>query len=113
MRRLTDLAVPHVADWCVIGMLGADGRLERFAVAHADPEKVAKASWFEERFPPDPDAPHGPTQVVRTGETELIWVESRVGEGSRLTFELPAAEQPGATARSGLAGRSGSRERSS
>jgi signal transduction histidine kinase len=42
-----------------------------------------------------------------------IWVESRVGEGSRFTFELPSAEQPGATARSGLGGRSGSRERSS
>jgi signal transduction histidine kinase len=72
MRRLSDLAVPHVADWCIIDMLGADGRLERLAVAHADPEKAAKASWFEERFPPDPEAPHGPTQVVRTGETELI-----------------------------------------
>jgi signal transduction histidine kinase len=42
-----------------------------------------------------------------------IWVESRVGEGSRVTFELPAAEDSGATARSGLAGRSGSEERSS
>jgi hypothetical protein len=52
MRRLSDLAVPHVADWCIIDMLGADGRLERLAVAHADPEKAAKASWFEERFPP-------------------------------------------------------------
>jgi signal transduction histidine kinase len=72
LRRLSELAVPHVADWCVIDMLSADGTLERLAVSHADPEKAAKASWFVERFPPDPDAPHGPTHVVRTGEPELI-----------------------------------------
>jgi signal transduction histidine kinase len=51
-------------------------------------------------------------ELVRRMEGS-IWVESRVGEGSRFTFELPSAEQSGATARSGLAGRSGSRERSS
>src|SRR5437773_1495614 len=39
-----------------------------------------------------------------------IWVELREGEGSRFTFELPSADQPGAAARSGLAGRSGSQE---
>ena len=72
LRRLSALAVPHVADWCIIDMLSPDGTLQRLAVSHDDPEKAAKAAWFVERFPPDPEAPHGPTEVVRTAQTELI-----------------------------------------
>jgi PAS domain S-box-containing protein len=72
LQRLSSLAVPYLGDWCVVDMVGAGGRLGRLAVAHSDPELRAAAYEFQERFPPDPDAPHGPAKVVRTGRSELI-----------------------------------------
>jgi PAS domain S-box-containing protein len=72
LQRLSALAVPYLGDWCLVDMVDGSGRLERLAVAHADPERLAAAAGFQERFPPDPDSPHGPGRVVRTGSPELI-----------------------------------------
>jgi signal transduction histidine kinase len=72
LRRLSSLTVPHLGDWCIVDMVGPDGDLERLAVAHANPEYLAAAHEFQVRFPPDPDAPHGPAQAIRTGRSELI-----------------------------------------
>jgi signal transduction histidine kinase/transcriptional regulator with GAF, ATPase, and Fis domain len=71
LKGLGELVVPAHADWCVIDML-RDGRLERVAVAHVDPELRAAAYAFQERFPLSPDAPHGPARAVATGTAELI-----------------------------------------
>jgi PAS domain S-box-containing protein len=40
------LAVPHVADWCAVDIF-VDGKLERLALEHADPLKVALARELE------------------------------------------------------------------
>jgi PAS domain S-box-containing protein len=48
-----------------------DGSIERLAVAHQDPKKVAWAQELEERYPPDPEAPRGVPNVLRTGRPEL------------------------------------------
>ena len=37
LMRIAKLAVPQAADWCAVDLLGADGRLERVALTHADP----------------------------------------------------------------------------
>jgi signal transduction histidine kinase len=71
LSGLVDLVVPALADWCVVDMLRG-GRLERVAVAHADPELHSAAYEFHERFPPSPDSPHGPARAVATGAAELI-----------------------------------------
>jgi PAS domain S-box-containing protein len=74
-RTLTDVAnaaVPAVADWCGVDLVGADGRLHNLAVAHADPTKVQFVRELRTRYPPDPDAATGPPYVVRTGESELV-----------------------------------------
>ena len=42
--------MPYLGDWCIVDMLRGD-RLERVAVAHADPEAQAAAYEFLERFP--------------------------------------------------------------
>jgi hypothetical protein len=65
------LAVPTFADWCAIDVVD-DGRLRRVAVAHVDPAKVQLAHDLAERYPADPDAPHGAWQVMRTGRSELL-----------------------------------------
>jgi PAS domain S-box-containing protein len=72
LARLARLSVPRLADWCAIDMVGADGSIERLAVAHEDPDKVKWALELQERYPPDPDAPHGVSFVIRTGEPEFL-----------------------------------------
>ena len=72
LTRLTRLAVPDLADWCTIDMLAEDGTIERLAVAHPDPAKVEWAHELQERYPPDPDAPTGVPNVLRTGEPEFM-----------------------------------------
>ena len=71
LANVARLAVPTFADWCAIDLVD-DGRLHRLAVAHVDPAKVQLAHELAERYPADPDAPHGAWQVMRTGRSELI-----------------------------------------
>jgi serine phosphatase RsbU (regulator of sigma subunit) len=75
LRRLADLAVPGIADWCAVHLV-RDDRVEEVAVAHSDPEKVAFVARMQERYPPDPDAPGGAIQVSRTGEPSFFPVVS-------------------------------------
>jgi PAS domain S-box-containing protein len=72
LRRLAQLCVPGLADWCAIDVLGPNGEIERLAVAHEDPEKVRWARELQERYPPDPDAPRGVANVLRTGTPEFL-----------------------------------------
>lgn len=70
LRTVAWLAVPQFADWCAIA-LEEGGRLNTLAVAHMDPEKLALAEEYQQRFPPDPEATTGSYQVLRTGESQL------------------------------------------
>src|SRR5215212_5571610 len=72
LDRMARLAVPYLADWCVVDILEEDGSLDRLTMTHQDPEKVTLARELEERYPPDTDAPRGVAQVLRTGQSELI-----------------------------------------
>ena len=72
LASVARLAVPYLADWCVVDILEEDGSLDRLAMTHQDPEKVALARELEERYPPEPGAPRGVAQVLRTGQSELI-----------------------------------------
>lgn len=72
LRRLADLAVPRLADWCTIDLLEPDGSLRLVAVTHVDPTKADLARRLRERYPLDPDAPTGVPWVVRTGSPLLV-----------------------------------------
>jgi PAS domain S-box-containing protein len=72
LQRLARLAVPAFADWCVVDLLREDGRLDRVAVAHADPEKARLAKVLHRRLPPDPCMPNGIWNILRTGRAEVI-----------------------------------------
>ena len=67
LATVARLAVPGVADWCAVDVLGDDGELRRVATAHADPERVAWAEEIGRRYPPDPAASGGLHEVLRTG----------------------------------------------
>ncbi|HKH11070.1 MAG TPA: PAS domain S-box protein, partial [Rubrobacter sp.] len=51
LSNVARLAVPTLADWCAVDVLGEDGQPERLAVAHRDPEKAAPAHELGERYP--------------------------------------------------------------
>jgi PAS domain S-box-containing protein len=72
LRQVAQLSVPGLADWCAIDMVGPNGEIERLGVAHEDPDKVRWAYELQDRYPPDPDAPTGVPQVLRSGEPEFF-----------------------------------------
>ncbi len=71
LATIARLAVPWLADWCAVDMVGADGERERVAIAHVDPDKIALVEEMERRYPQDPDATTGTPNVLRTGRSEL------------------------------------------
>ncbi|HWM09515.1 MAG TPA: SpoIIE family protein phosphatase [Solirubrobacteraceae bacterium] len=70
LRAVARLAVPAVADWCAVDLAAGDS-VDRVAVAHVDPERVALARELQDRYPPDPDAETGVLAVLRHGQPEL------------------------------------------
>jgi GAF domain-containing protein len=71
LATIADLVVPRVADWCSIQVLEGNA-FSTVAVAHVDPQKVSAAREFQRRYPTDPDATTGVSQVVRSGRSELV-----------------------------------------
>lgn len=71
LHNLAHLLVPRQADWCSVDMLAEDGRLERLAVAHVDPTRVAWAHELHRRYPPDMNAQSGVARAIRTGQPEI------------------------------------------
>lgn len=72
LGNLAALAVPSLADWCVIDLLDDEGRLRRIATTHSDPRKSAYAREMDRRYPPRNDSPAGPASVLRTGRPECV-----------------------------------------
>lgn len=71
LMNLAHLAVPHLADWCVVAMLEPDGELRQLAATHTDPRKVQLLTELREQYPFDSDGDFGSAPVVRTGRSEL------------------------------------------
>jgi PAS domain S-box-containing protein len=71
LAEVAELVVPDIADWCIVDVASESGSLERKALAHVDPGALQRAIALGERYPPDPDAPVGVHQVVRSGQAEL------------------------------------------
>jgi signal transduction histidine kinase len=71
-KNLTQLAVPKLADYCIVDIVAEDGSFERLAVAHHDPAKQALLYEIQRRYPMSEDAPAGFQKVIRTGEAELF-----------------------------------------
>ena len=67
--KIAYLAVPAIADWCVVDRRESD-RIRRVAAAHADPAKTWIAKAIGERYPTDPRDERGVARVFRTGKAE-------------------------------------------
>lgn len=75
LTTIARLAVPEIADWCIIDLVGDDGALVRVACEHRDGNREQLLSALRES-PPTADAISGAPNVVRTGVTEYIPVIS-------------------------------------
>ena len=63
LAAVARLAVPHVADWCVVDMLEPNGQTRRLAVAHLDPVKVELGWEVARRYPPSLGDPRSALRV--------------------------------------------------
>ena len=72
LRNLAAMAVPHLADWCAVDMVDADGTVRRLAVQHPDPELLELAFAIQEKYPGDRNSTRGLYEVIRTGRTDWI-----------------------------------------
>jgi PAS domain S-box-containing protein len=73
LRTVADAAVPRLGDWCAVDVVEDPAarewppRIERLAVVHRDPAKLALAAELAERYPTDWAAETGFANVLRTG----------------------------------------------
>src|SRR5262249_30952735 len=70
LRGVARLAVPEIADWCVIDLVDNEERPVPLALAHADPAEGACARERQERYPGGPDVEVA-ASVIRRREPVL------------------------------------------
>jgi PAS domain S-box-containing protein len=74
LRNVANVAVPALADWCVVDLVGPEDQRERLVAAHVDPAKQALAARLR-TFEPEGVARDTPLErVLRTGRSELYAV---------------------------------------
>ncbi|HEX8162400.1 MAG TPA: PAS domain S-box protein [Pyrinomonadaceae bacterium] len=71
LKRIAELVVPRLADWCAVDMVTDERTLRRLAVAHEDPAKIELAAEVERRYPQTLADREGVAKVIRTGEPEM------------------------------------------
>ena len=71
LATVARLAVPFLADWCLIDMLEKGGSIRRLAVAHADPAKEVFLRDLQGHYPLDPEQPHAILAALHTGRPRL------------------------------------------
>jgi signal transduction histidine kinase/ActR/RegA family two-component response regulator len=70
LKAVARLAVPTIADWCAVDIVGERGALQRLAVAYVEPEKVQDAS--KERYPDDRSVPGTVHEVIGSGKPAFM-----------------------------------------
>jgi signal transduction histidine kinase len=81
LKTVARLAVPGIADWCVVDLTQDDGQMARVAIEHRDPARLVLAQKLQTHFPPRTGAPAGPAHVAYTGRTEFEpWVSESLLE---------------------------------
>lgn len=76
LKKVTQLCVPTLADWCTVDLVNSDGTFEQVSIAHHNPEKLHQAAKYRKLNPIDMSQPTGLPNVVRTGKSEFYPVIS-------------------------------------
>lgn len=70
LRRLSQLIVPRMADWCVIDLVEGES-ISRIAAVHSDPDRQPVLDELRQRYPPRRDRRQPAGRVITSGEPEL------------------------------------------
>jgi PAS domain S-box-containing protein len=94
LRRVAELAVPHIADWCVVHLVDETGGIERLTIAHEDPGKVEFAQRFQDRYSNEPAH-----YVINSGQPVLLdqLTDEMLIAGARGPHQLEALRALGLT----------------
>ena len=82
LASVARLAVPALADWCVIDVLDDGGAVRRVASVCANPAYDELAEELRQSYPTRPERMEGTSKVLRTGRSELVeeiapdWLEA-------------------------------------
>ncbi|HEX7240149.1 MAG TPA: ATP-binding protein [Longimicrobiaceae bacterium] len=105
LASVARLAVPRVADSCIVYVVEEDGRVERPGVAHADAAREAALRAYLEDRPFNPGSLTGPVaRALRTGRPELIpetgdmddpgdWADAELAPRSLMVVPLRVRER--------------------
>lgn len=72
LTNVANLAVPQIADWCLVDIVEEDGSIRRLAISHQDSAKVELAWDLAWRYSHKPNALIGVPNVIRTRQPEMI-----------------------------------------
>jgi serine/threonine-protein kinase RsbW len=78
LRRLAAIAVPRLADLCLIDVMETGGNVHRMAAVHADPAKAGLVAELADQYAPSPDGPHPASGAMLLGQSE--W-SSKMSDG--------------------------------
>jgi PAS domain S-box-containing protein len=72
LQHVAELAVPQIADFCAVDLLSDGGEIERVAIHHTDPQRLALAEQLASAYRPRLDDPEGAGEVIRTGRARIF-----------------------------------------
>lgn len=78
LKTVAEFAVPRLGDWCAVDIVRDPTRptwppeLDRVAIVHPDPDKLALAASLTERYPTDWSADAGMASVYREGKATHV-----------------------------------------
>lgn len=71
LPRIAQLAVPSLADWCALELVGKEDSNSFKVFEHSDSQKAALVEELLEKYPTDSEDSHGIPKVLRTGGAEF------------------------------------------
>ena len=78
LASVTRLAVPTIADWCIIDLCADPGGPRASIIAHPDPAKVELVRELRRGFAGGADLAAGPSLVIETGEAQWLTVNEKL-----------------------------------
>lgn len=72
IEKLARLLVPTLADWCIVQVKDADGRLTPVEIAHQEERRLAQMWYLLRRWPSSTDRPDSAGAVADSGAPVLI-----------------------------------------
>ncbi len=72
LAGVAGLAVPILADYCIIDLVDQQGAIQRVEVAHINPAKEELMREMQHRYPPDINSPLGIGRILSTGRSQIL-----------------------------------------